>query len=86
MISIQTTENNDDRGRQFRIVICFCEHWSPRAFVCEDFLLAIKCNIRKLRLLRQRSSWFIIGLTMFGLRKHQLASKWKSIRLCFLCM
>jgi len=23
---------------------------------------------------------------MFGLRKHQLASTWKSIRLCFLCM
>jgi len=24
-------------------------------------------------------------LTMFGLRKHQLAITWKSIRLCFLC-
>jgi len=33
-----------------------------------------------------RSSWFISGLTMFGLRKHQLVSTWTSIRLCFLCM
>ena len=32
------------------------------------------------------SSWFISWLTMFCLRKHQLASTWKSIRLCFLRM
>jgi len=37
MISMKTTENNDDRGRQFRIVICFRDHGSLRAFVCELF-------------------------------------------------
>jgi len=34
---MKTTENNDDRGRQFRIVICFRDHGSLRAFVCELF-------------------------------------------------
>jgi len=53
MISINTTENNDDRGRQYRIVICFRDHGSMRGFVCElfpitrinqFFLLMIKCK------------------------------------------
>jgi len=26
MISIKTTENEDDQGRQYRIVICFRTH------------------------------------------------------------
>ena len=37
MISMKTTENNDDRRRQFQIVICFHDHGSPRAIVCELF-------------------------------------------------
>ena len=53
MISIKTSENNDDRGRQYRIVICFSDHGRLRDFVCElfpitrinqDFLLAINCD------------------------------------------
>jgi len=56
MISIKTTENNDDRGRQYHIVICFCDLGSLLAFVCElfpitrinqDFLLTIKCEMLK---------------------------------------
>jgi len=57
MISIKTTENEDDQGRQYQIIICFRDHWSLRAFVCElfpitrinqDFLLTIKCKILKI--------------------------------------
>jgi len=53
MISIKTTENNDDRGRQYQIVNCFRDQGSLRDFVCElfpitrikqDFLLAINCD------------------------------------------
>jgi len=55
---MNTTENNDYRGCQFRIVIyiCFPDHGSPRAFVCQlfpitrinqDFLFAIKCKTLK---------------------------------------
>jgi len=49
-------QNNDDHGRQYRIVICFRHHGSLRGFVCElfpitkinqDFLLTIKCKILK---------------------------------------
>jgi len=56
MIPMKTTENNDDRGRQFRIVICFRNHGSPSAVTCElfpitrinqDFLLVIKCKTLK---------------------------------------
>ena len=56
MISIKTTENNDDRGRQYQIVICFRDLGSSLAFVFElfpinrinkDFLLAIKCEMLK---------------------------------------
>ena len=56
MISIKTTENNDDRGRQYQIVICFRDLGSSLAFVFElfpinrinkDFLLAIKCEMFK---------------------------------------
>ena len=56
MISIKTTENNDDRGRQYQIVICFRDLGSSLAFVCElfpitrinqDFLLAMKCEMLK---------------------------------------
>jgi len=36
-ISNKTTENNDDRGRQYQIVICFRDLGSPRAFVSELF-------------------------------------------------
>ena len=32
-ISIKTTENNDDRGRQYQIAICFRDHGSLREFV-----------------------------------------------------
>jgi len=54
MISIKTIQNNDDRGCQFRIVMCLSDLGSPHAFVCElfpitrinqDFLLAIKTKI-----------------------------------------
>jgi len=56
MISNKTTENNDDRGRQYQIVICFRDLGSSLAFVFElfpinrinkDFLLAIKCEMLK---------------------------------------
>ena len=56
MISIKTTENDDDHGRQFRIVKCFRDHGSSHAIVCELFpitrinqgcLHAIKCKILK---------------------------------------
>ena len=56
MISIKKTENNDDRGRQYQIVICFRDLGSSLAFVCElfpitrinqDFLLAIACEMFK---------------------------------------
>jgi len=56
MISIETTENNEDCGRQYQIVICFRDLRSSLAFVCElfpitrinqDFLLAIKCEMLK---------------------------------------
>jgi len=33
MISIYTTENDDDRGRCFRSVMCFRDVGRPRAFV-----------------------------------------------------
>jgi len=32
-ILINTTENDDNCGRQFRIVICFRDHGSPHAFM-----------------------------------------------------
>jgi len=41
MISIKTIQNNDDRRRQFRIVLCFRDLGSPHAFVCELFLITI---------------------------------------------
>ena len=53
--SIKTTEN-DDRGRQYQIVICFRDLGSSLAFVCElfpitlinqYFLIAIKCEMLK---------------------------------------
>jgi len=56
MISIKTIENNDDRGLQYQIVICFRNLGSSLAFVYElfpitrtnqDFLLAIKCELFK---------------------------------------
>ena len=37
MISIKTTENNDDSGHQYRSVICFRHHGSLPEFVCELF-------------------------------------------------
>jgi len=60
MISIKTIEKDDERGRQFRIVICFCDLGRLRAIVCElfprinqDFLLAIKIIIIKIL----KNSW-----------------------------
>jgi len=56
MISIKTTESNDNRGRQYQSGICFRDLGSSLAFVCElfpitrinqDFLLAIKCEMFK---------------------------------------
>jgi len=63
MISIITIEKDDDRGCQFRIVICFRDLGRLCAFVCElfpitrinqDFRLAIKttCTIRYFLLAR----------------------------------
>ena len=37
---IEDNWKQDDRGRQFRIVICFRTHESPRAFECELFPIA----------------------------------------------
>ena len=37
MISTNTIENDEDYGRQFQSVICFRDHRSLRAFVCELF-------------------------------------------------
>jgi len=45
MISIKTTEHNDDRGRQYQIVICFRDLGSSLAFVCELFPItrSVRC-------------------------------------------
>ena len=57
MITIKTIEKDDDRGQQFRIVICFGDLGRLCAFVCElfpitrinqDFLLGIKTKILKI--------------------------------------
>jgi len=40
MILINTTENDDNCGRQFRIVICFRDHGAISNQINQDFLLA----------------------------------------------
>jgi len=37
MISIKTTENNDDSGHQYQSVICFRHHGSLPELVCDLF-------------------------------------------------
>ena len=37
MVSMKTTENNDDPRRQYQIVVCFRDHGSPHAIVSELF-------------------------------------------------
>ena len=74
MFSIKTTENNDDRGRQYRIVLCFRDHGSLCGFVCEIFSSFRTHEAVDIVSGLFRSSWFISGLTMFDLRKHQLES------------
>ena len=62
----------------------FCDHGSLREFVCELFPITqnkpsiFQSSYRThetvdITLGLFRSSWFVSGLTMFGLRKHQLA-------------
>ena len=97
MISTNTTGNDDNCGRQFRSVMCFRDHGSPHAFICELFpmtsinldILYWQQSIRKYLYSTHETLDFALGLfisSWFILRLTFTSTPGKSICLCFLCM